>query len=146
MSMSPMALTRYESAPGSFFSSLVADIDNGSSRNNNNNTNTNINGSDVNNDLSFLGRTRFFTQAGESPCLTSESSCKVADLNKNKSVELEMGLDRSYVVDEMQVGDLMMSSRGSGGLRGGGSSSPLFRHSSSPAGFLSHLMVDNQNG
>ncbi|KAK1271216.1 Transcription factor [Acorus gramineus] len=62
-----------------------------------------------------------FFSGESSPCATSESASATASPDRR--------LERSYGFNEI------------GGGRGRGS--PLIRHSSSPAGFFSHLMVDN---
>ncbi|XP_008791728.1 transcription factor bHLH128 isoform X2 [Phoenix dactylifera] len=92
---------------------------------------------------------RFFS--GESPCLTSESTCKAGaatssanpDAYRNKDGRgVGSGLQRSDGVGEISVGDLPPpTAAAEENSRGGGN--PLTRHSSSPAGFLSHLMVDD---
>ncbi|KAG1331323.1 transcription factor bHLH128 [Cocos nucifera] len=92
---------------------------------------------------------RFFSV--ESPCLTSESTCKAGaatsspnpDPYRNKDGgDVGSGLQRSYGVGEISVGDLPPAlAAAEGNYSGGGN--PLTRHSSSPAGFLSHLMVDH---
>ncbi|XP_019703635.1 transcription factor bHLH128 isoform X2 [Elaeis guineensis] len=89
-----------------------------------------------------------------SPCLTSESTCKAGaatsspnppPYRNNDGGGVGSGLPRSYGVGEISVGDLPPAPAAvEGNSRGGGN--PLTRHSSSPAGFLSHLMVDNVTG
>ncbi|MQL99871.1 hypothetical protein Taro_032606 [Colocasia esculenta] len=132
----PVGLTRFGSAPGSLLTTLVDSVVGGET----------CGGGE--NEFSAAADNmigRFFT--GESPCLTSESSCKagvspdLAAYGKRKAPGgMGLGLQRSYGLNEMAVEDLEMGI-GAGGLRTGSSS--LIRHSSSPAGFLSHLMVDN---
>ncbi|KAF8402217.1 hypothetical protein HHK36_013169 [Tetracentron sinense] len=120
-------LTRYGSAPGSFLSSVVDSVV-GADR-----------------DFSTLGSetlmARYFS--GDSSSLTSESSCKAnvsPDLKEPSQIERAAisALDRSYGLNDVAVGDFAAATQ----IRGGGSSS-LIRHSSSPAGFLNHLIVDN---
>ncbi|CAL9780294.1 unnamed protein product [Musa acuminata subsp. burmannicoides] len=91
----PMGLSRYGSAPGSFLSGLADSVATGRGGE----------------ELSAVGSEgmigRFFS--GDSPCLTSESSCRAACRGSDLSA----------------------------------AGSPLVRHSSSPAGFFSHLLTDH---
>lgn len=127
-------LTRYVSAPSSLLKSLVDSVIN------EDDAEFSAVGSD-----SMMGR--FFS--GDSSCLTttSESTCKLTTNNNNNNSSVvssaevgesyttggsKMGPERSYGYGDLAVG---------GGFGKGGPS--LIRHSSSPAGFLSQLMVDN---
>ncbi|XP_010275943.1 PREDICTED: transcription factor bHLH128-like [Nelumbo nucifera] len=128
----PSNLTRYGSAPGSLITSVVNSVVGGSEQ-----EFSAAVGSET-----LMGR--YFS--GDSSSLTTESSCKannVASETKDAAYRSERaatssGLERSYGLNEIAVGDLAAVSN----LRASGSS-PLIRHSSSPAGFLNHLMADN---
>ncbi|XP_008783788.2 transcription factor bHLH128-like isoform X2 [Phoenix dactylifera] len=132
----PAGLARYVSAPGSLLSSIADTV---------------VAGGGGGGEFQ-MGR--FFS--GESSCLTSESTCKAGagaaspDLDPCLSKDgggggIGSGMPRSYGVGKISVGALAppfpAAPAADGSSRGGGS--PLIRHSSSPAGFLSHLMVDN---
>ncbi|RWR72023.1 transcription factor bHLH128-like protein [Cinnamomum micranthum f. kanehirae] len=133
-------LTRYVSAPGSLLKSLADSV--------------------INDDHEFSAvgsdpmMGRFFS--GDSSCLTttSESTCRPNPTNppnhNNSSVVSsaevgesyttggsKVGLERSYGFGDLAVGGGFATASS---LKGGPS---LIRHSSSPAGFLSQLMVDN---
>lgn len=100
----PLGLARYGSAPGSFLGG-IADSVMASGR-------------------SERMMTRFY--AGDSPCLTSESSCWAPD------------------GDAIAAGGRSRGSYGSGKLRlSSATGSPLVRHSSLPSGFFSHLLADH---
>lgn len=123
----PAGLARYVSAPGSLLASIADTVVGGGGE---------------------YQMGRFFS--GESPCLTSESTCKVGagdaapDLEPcgGKDGGVGPGMQRSYGVGKISVGALTPPvAAAEGNSRGGGN--PLIRHSSSPAGFLSHLVVDN---
>lgn len=131
----PAGLARYVSAPGSLLTSIADSVVAGGG------------GGEFQ-----MGR--FFS--GESPCPTSESTCKAGaaspdlDPYRNKDgggggrgigSRVGSGMQRSYGVGRISVGDLTPAPSAEGNSRGAGN--PLIRHSSSPAGFLSHLMVDN---
>ncbi|KAK1313373.1 hypothetical protein QJS10_CPA06g01385 [Acorus calamus] len=114
--MSPSGLARYGSAPGSFLSRLVDSAVSGHP-------------SGSSSAVNVIGG-GFFTDE-TSPCVTSESTCKspaVPSTSAAAATDIAGcgGLDRSYGFNDV-----------------GGRGSPLIRHSSSPAGYLSHLMVDN---
>ncbi|XP_043710775.1 transcription factor bHLH128-like [Telopea speciosissima] len=146
-------LTRYCSAPGSLLTNAVNSVIGGSGE-----QEFSAVGSE-----SMMGR--FFN--ADLSSLTSESSCKAnvsPDLNEayrghgngrvGGATSSSAGLDRSYGFNEIAVGDFATSSfrgggavgavaSGGGGGCGSGGPSSLIRHSSSPAGFLNHLLVDN---
>ncbi|CAA7396416.1 unnamed protein product [Spirodela intermedia] len=139
----PVGLTRFGSAPSSLLATLVDSVGAASGRG--------TSGGASDNEFSpaptenMVGR--YFSD--DSPCLTSESSCKAGaaaspDLDPagvyNKRKAPGLGLERSYGFSDIALGDLAMGV-GGGSLRSG--PSHLIRHSSSPARFLSHLMVDN---
>ncbi|XP_073014065.1 transcription factor bHLH128-like [Typha latifolia] len=73
---------------------------------------------------------RFFSC--QSPPVTAESSCKAS------GTAATLAHQRSYGSGEISIGDQTAAENSKGG---GGS--PLVRHSSLPAGFFSHPMVDN---
>ncbi|KAJ8499425.1 hypothetical protein OPV22_009977 [Ensete ventricosum] len=111
----PMGLSRYGSAPGSFLSGLADSVVAGGGGE----------------ELSAVGSEgmigRFFS--GDSPCLTSESSCRASDRDGPGAPATGGAcLQGPYAPEELQV-----SAAGS----------PLVRHSSSPAGFFSHLLTDH---
>ncbi|CAL9083387.1 transcription factor bHLH128-like [Musa acuminata AAA Group] len=115
----PMGLSRYGSAPGSFLSGLADSVATGRGGE----------------ELSAVGSEgmigRFFS--GDSPCLTSESSCRAACRGSDRDTPGAPAtggacLHGPYAPEELQV-----SAAGS----------PLVRHSSSPAGFFSHLLTDH---
>nr|QDL88355.1 transcription factor bHLH128-like isoform X1 [Cymbidium ensifolium] len=116
----PMGLMRYGSAPGSLLSSIADSV---------------IGGSDEEFSASGSGETvvgTFFS--GDSPCLTSESSCLAATRtspNLDHSVNGVGGYGGSY--PPLEYG-------GCGEIAGG---SHLIRHSSSPAGFFANVLVDS---
>ncbi|EHA8589268.1 transcription factor bHLH129 [Cocos nucifera] len=132
-------LARYVSAPGSLLASIADTVVAGG-----------VGGGDFQ-----MGR--YFSN--ESPCLTSESTCKAGagaaspDLEPCRGKDsgggigcgVGPGMQRSYGVGKISVGaptpPVAAEPAAEGNSRGGGN--PLIRHSSSPAGFLSHLMVDN---
>ncbi|XP_010930150.1 transcription factor bHLH129 isoform X2 [Elaeis guineensis] len=132
-------LARYVSAPGSLLASIADTVVAGG-----------VGGGEFQ-----MGR--YFSS--ESPCLTSESTCKAGagagspDLDPCRGKDggggigggVGPGMHRSYGVGKISVGAMtppVAAAPGEeGNSRGGGN--PLIRHSSSPAGFLSHLMVDN---
>ncbi|KAJ4956030.1 hypothetical protein NE237_012813 [Protea cynaroides] len=147
-SMAQGGLTRYCSAPGSLLTSAVNSVIDG--------------GSGAEQEFSVMGSEsmmgRFFT--ADSSSLTSESGCKAnfsPDLRGGNervggATSSSGGLERSYGLNEMAVGDFAIASNLRGGGAGSGAasaasarfgSSSLIRHSSSPAGFLNHLLVDN---
>ncbi|XP_043721764.1 transcription factor bHLH128-like [Telopea speciosissima] len=135
--MAQGGLTRYCSAPGSLLASAV----------------NSVIGGDSGAEQEFLAvgsesmMSRCFT--ADSSSLTLESSCKAnvsSDLQGSNervggATSSPAGLERSYGLNEIAIGDFAVASnlRGSGG----GGPSSLTRHSSSPAGFLDHLLVDN---
>ncbi|RWV86703.1 hypothetical protein BHE74_00054218 [Ensete ventricosum] len=111
-----MGLSRYGSAPGSFLSGLADSVVAGGGGE----------------ELSAVGSEgmigRFFS--GDSPCLTSESSCRASDRDGPGAPATGGAcLQGPYAPEELQV-----SAAGS----------PLVRHSSSPAGFFSHLLTDHE--
>ncbi|XP_042491253.1 transcription factor bHLH128 [Macadamia integrifolia] len=153
-------LTRYCSAPGSLLTSAVNSV---------------IGGGSGEQEFSAVGSEsmmgRFFT--ADLSSLTSESSCKAnvsPDLKEayrgpgngrvGGATSSSAGLEKSYGLNEIALGDFDTSSfrgaggavgvaaSGGGGGGGGGGVGPssLTRHSSSPAGFFNHLLVDNNNG
>ncbi|KAH8517802.1 hypothetical protein H0E87_005643 [Populus deltoides] len=112
----PSGLTRYGSAPGSFLTRAVDSV------------------IGVDRELSGLGSTSLVGSrqyfSGDSPSVTSESTCKVnsssCDPKAPKSGGSSGSLQRSYGFNEV--------------AHGAGS---LVRQRSSPAGFLSHLATEN---
>ncbi|KAG6785260.1 hypothetical protein POTOM_010990 [Populus tomentosa] len=112
----PSGLTRYGSAPGSFLTRAVDSV------------------IGVDRELSGLGSTTLVGSrqyfSGDSPSVTSESTCKVnsssCDPKAPKSGGSSGSLQRSYGFNEV--------------AHGAGS---LVRQRSSPAGFLSHLATEN---
>ncbi|XP_068666214.1 transcription factor bHLH128 isoform X2 [Aristolochia californica] len=120
-------LTRYGSAPSSLLKSLADSVV-------------------ADDEFSAVGSDNLMSKyfSGDSSCLTSESSCKATNISAaldNDVTRTAFGLERSssYGLQEMAVGDLVAADD----MKTGTSPSPsLIRHSSSPAGFLSHLMVD----
>ncbi|XP_068661346.1 transcription factor bHLH128-like [Aristolochia californica] len=118
-------LTRYGSAPSSFLKSLADSVV-------------------ADDELSAVGSDNLMSKyfSGDSSCLTSESSCKASNLSaalENDVKRTSSGLERSssYGLHEMAVGDFAAADD-----MKAGTSPSLIRHSSSPAGILSHLMVD----
>ncbi|XP_077227598.1 transcription factor bHLH128-like isoform X2 [Tasmannia lanceolata] len=112
-------LSRYGSAPSSLIKSLVDSIVSEE-------------------EFSAVGSEnmmgRFFS--ADSSSLTAESSCKTANMSPDLE-GVKTGLERSYGLNQISVGDFPTASNFKSGP------SPLIRHSSSPAGFLSNLMIDN---
>ncbi|XP_057959695.1 transcription factor bHLH128-like [Malania oleifera] len=90
--------------------------------------------------------------SGDRSSLTSDSSCKVSSLPSDPhqykgtttKAAVKPGLQRSYGLNEVDVGDFATATnlKSAATCDGGGGSSSLIRHSSSPAGFLSHLAAD----
>lgn len=134
-SMSPNGLIRYGSAPGSLLSTAVDSVIDGDR------------------EFSSLGLQSMMGQyfSGDSSSITSESSCKVSASSDPKEMDKRVvrngNLQRSYGLNEMAVGSFTTASSLRGGGGGGRSSSScLIRQSSSPAGLLNQLSVDNGNG
>ncbi|KAG9447163.1 hypothetical protein H6P81_013291 [Aristolochia fimbriata] len=126
-------LTRYGSAPSSFLKSLADSVI-------------------ADDELSAVGSDNMMSKyfSGDSSCLTSESSCKAGNISvalENDVKRNASGLERSssYGLQEMAVGDFTAADDMKAGTSPSHSPS-LIRHSSSPAGFLSHLMVDGSGG
>ncbi|WOK94532.1 hypothetical protein Cni_G03236 [Canna indica] len=113
----PPGLSRYGSAPGAFLSGLADSVIAG--------------GGELSAPAPPEGMMgRFFP--GDSPCLTSESSCRGAGRDAPGSASGVVGgcLQGSY-------------GGGPGEVHAAAGGSPLVRHSSSPAGFFSHLLSDH---
>ncbi|OVA19073.1 Myc-type [Macleaya cordata] len=140
-------LTRYVSAPGSFLTSVVDSL-----------IGSDEEFSNVGSETLMGTHHQYFS--GDSSSVTTESSCKTNGLPDLKQVYRNEGvgngsaptLQRSYGLSQLNVGDFATASNlrcgggvggGGGGGGGVGGSSPLTRHSSSPAGFFDHLMVDS---
>ncbi|KAK4356780.1 hypothetical protein RND71_022390 [Anisodus tanguticus] len=107
-------LTRYDSAPGSFLTTAVESVTNA------NNHEFNGHGSHH----SHLGPSRYFP-------LNSE--------NTSKSKE-QSNLQRSFGFNDLTIGS--GGGGGGGGIMSTSSTTPLVRHSSSPARFLNQLATD----
>ncbi|KAA8527321.1 hypothetical protein F0562_034582 [Nyssa sinensis] len=138
-SMGPSGLIRYGSAPGSILTTAVDSIV-GATR-----------------EFSTLGSQshlgpRYFS--GETSSVTSESTCKAnpppdpKEPNKRTSTvnAVARGLQRSYGLNELAVGDFATPNNLKSEGGSSSSSTPLVRHSSSPAGFLNHLTATTDNG
>eukprot|EP00262_Sarcandra_glabra_P015957 TRINITY_DN5039_c0_g1_i1.p1 TRINITY_DN5039_c0_g1~~TRINITY_DN5039_c0_g1_i1.p1 ORF type:complete len:356 (-),score=30.68 TRINITY_DN5039_c0_g1_i1:64-1131(-) len=123
-------LTRYGSAPGSLLTDIADSVITGDG------------------EFSAVGSEnmmgRYFS--GDSSSQTSESGCRTnvsPDMQEvYRGERAHTGLQRSYGLhSEIAVEDFVATASN---LKGGSSSgSNLIRHSSSPAGFFSHPMVDN---
>ncbi|KAL5703152.1 hypothetical protein ACHQM5_028281 [Ranunculus cassubicifolius] len=132
----PPNLARYGSAPGSFLTSVVESV---------------VNGTDE--QFTAIGSetlmTRFFTGGDSNSIPTTESNSSKARYSSESEIyrnneSPKTGLQRSYGLNQLAAGDLaspnLRASTGGGGGGGGGS---LLRQSSSPAGFFNHLVVEN---
>lgn len=126
----PSNLSRYGSAPGSFLTSVVESV---------------IGGTE--DEFSAVGSetfmSRFYSSVGDStdhspskPATTHSSSSEIYSSAERSS------LQRSYGLNQL-AGDLAASNSLRNSAGGASGSSPLIRHSSSPAGFFNHLLVDN---
>ncbi|KAF6170046.1 hypothetical protein GIB67_042851 [Kingdonia uniflora] len=118
----PGNLTRYVSAPGSLITSVVNSV---------------IGNQD---EFSTVGSEsmmshRYYNNSGGDSVAT-ESSCKHESYENGERVGTPSSNSGGFL-NQVDVGDL-----NGNGLRGVGSS-PLFRHSSSPAGFFNRIMLDN---
>ncbi|RRT43344.1 hypothetical protein B296_00047693 [Ensete ventricosum] len=111
---SSLGLTRYGSAPGSFLSGVADSVIGGEAA------------------AGFTGR----LFPGESPSLASESSCKSA-----ASAAAPSSRDLDHCRGRKAAPSTVADPSSSGSKDGDGNL--LLRHSSSPAGFFSHLMLDN---
>lgn len=122
-SPSPLGLSRYGSAPGAFLAALADAVIAGGEL-----TAAAATANAVDPESMMY---RYFT--GESPCLTSESSCRATGRGLDPdSGSAVVCLKESYGSSGEPV-DVNASA-------GGGYS--LVRHSSSPAGFFSHVLSD----
>jgi hypothetical protein len=147
--MGPTGLTRYGSAPGSLLTTVVDSV-----------IGPNREFSALRSPSSLMGHPQYFS--ADSSSITSESTCRVNSSDDPKQQQQQQhqqhqhqhpppkGLQRSYGLNEMAVGDFATASnfRSSGGGGGGSSaSSALVRQRSSPAGFLSHQLASaSDNG
>lgn len=111
-------LTRYGSAPGSFLTTAVESVVNG-------NNEFASNGSHH----SHLGPSLYFPSNLSSSSLNSESTSKAKE---------QSNLQRSIGFNELTIGGAG-SGGGGGGVLPTTSTTPLVRHSSSPARFLNQL-------
>lgn len=124
--MGPPGLARYGSAPGSLLAGIAESVISGGG------------GGGVGGGGEFWAAgsesmmSRFFS--GDSSCLTAESSCRTTALPGKEAAAAGSGLQRSYGLGEFNVAADLKAAEGG---------SHLVRHSSSPAEFLSHLMVDH---
>lgn len=131
-------LTRYGSAPGSLLASLADSViseDGASAAAGFRSLLASGSGSDP---LSTLPMTRFFAGYGDhnSPSsLTSESSCGGDPAGPT-------GLQRSSS-DYHQISGVIESNNSQAAAAAAEGGAHLMRHSSSPAGFFSHLVLDN---
>ncbi|XP_059446857.1 transcription factor bHLH128-like [Corylus avellana] len=142
--MGPTGLTRYGSAPGSLLTTAVDSV-----------IGPNREFSALRSPSSFMGHPQYFS--ADSSSITSESTCRVNSSDDPKQQQQQQqqqqhpppkGLQRSYGLNEMAVGDFATASnfRSSGG-GGSSASSALVRQRSSPAGFLSHQLASaSDNG
>ncbi|KAG6533238.1 hypothetical protein ZIOFF_007104 [Zingiber officinale] len=103
----PPGLARYGSAPGSFLGGIADSV------------------------IAAGGSERMMTRfyAGDSPCLTSESSCWAPDGDAAAAAAAGGCSRGSYGSGELQLSSA--------------TGSPLVRHSSLPTGFFSHLLADH---
>ncbi|XP_041001099.1 transcription factor bHLH128-like [Juglans microcarpa x Juglans regia] len=139
--MGPAGLTRYGSAPSSLLGTAVDSL-----------IGPNREFSALPSSSSLMAHHQYFS--GDSSSVTSESSCRANSSNCPKEQEQSKGLQRSYGLNEMAVGDFLTTSniKSGGGGSGGGSSasasasSALVRQRSSPAGLLNHLASVADNG
>lgn len=109
----PPGLARYGSAPGSFLGGIADSV------------------------IAAGGSERMMTRfyASDSPCLTSESSCRGPDGDAAAA---------AAVAAASAAGGCSRGSYGSGELHlSSTTGSPLVRHSSLPSGFFSHLLPDH---
>ncbi|KAG6730833.1 hypothetical protein I3842_01G099600 [Carya illinoinensis] len=140
--MGPTGLTRYCSAPGSLLSTAVDSV-----------IGPNREFSPLRSSSSLMGQHQYFS--GDSSSVTSESTCGANSSNgppkehhqhQQLQHQLSKGLQRSYGLNEMAVGDFVTASNlNGGGSSSGSASSALVRQRSSPAGFLSHLASSADN-
>jgi hypothetical protein len=137
--MGPTGLTRYGSAPGSLLTTVVDSV-----------IGPNREFSALRSPSSLMGHPQYFS--ADSSSITSESTCRVNSSDDPKQQQQQQqhqqhqhqhpppkGLQRSYGLNEMAVGDFATASnfRSSGGGGGGSSaSSALVRQRSSLLGFL----------
>ncbi|XP_060180327.1 transcription factor bHLH128-like isoform X2 [Lycium barbarum] len=119
MSHSSSGLTRYGSAPGSFLTTAVESVINANNNNNNNHHDYSGQGSHHSSSHN-IGPSRYF----QSNLGSSKESLKEQPDNN---------LERSFGFNDLTMGS------GGGGVMGTSSTTPLVRHSSSPARFLNQL-------
>ncbi|PKA52430.1 Transcription factor bHLH128 [Apostasia shenzhenica] len=119
-------LARYGSAPGSLLSSIAESVIGGGDGSS---------GEFLAAGASDAVAERFF--GGDSPCLTSESSCRVASAAAAASPP---DLERS--IRRVECGRGMFPQE-YGGFREFAGGSHLIRHSSSPAGFFADLLMES---
>nr|WGW17424.1 bHLH transcription factor bHLH128 [Betula platyphylla] len=137
--MGPNGLTRYGSAPGSLLTTAVDSV-----------IGPNREFAALRSPSSLMGHPQYFS--ADSSSITSESTCRVNSSDDPKQQQQQQqqpppkGLQRSYGLNEMAVGDIATASNfRSGG--GSSASSALVRQRSSPAGFLSHQLASaSDNG
>lgn len=111
----PLSLSRYDSAPGSFLSTLVSTSDHHPAA-------ATAAGAGASHGGALFGRFFPGESSSSSPSLTSDSSCKVGPPDQRQQHHFASG---------------------SGHEVGNHDPNPLVRHSSSPAGFFSNLLMDN---
>lgn len=113
------SLTRYGSAPGSFLTTAVESVVNG-----------NHEFASHGSHHSHLGPSRYFPSNLASTSLNSESTSKPKE---------QSNLQRSIGFNDLTIGGGAVSGGGDGGALPATSTTPLVRHSSSPARFLNQL-------